>query len=294
MSGWRPDALLPGFESLELAQPDDYEGAVVATLVRLPAGDAPRGPVLYVHGWADYFFQRHMAERFNAEGFAFHALELRKYGRSLRSHQHPNFCKDLREYDADLTAALDALGGPVLLAGHSTGGLICALYASDGARKERIRGLWLNSAFFDFRAHGWQRTRMHLAAAAGRFVPFIPVPEELPPHYVRALQEEWEFDLRLKPLRGFPIYFGWIGAITDAHARVHRGLAIDCPVLSMHGDEADIILDWRDIARWSRMLGPRVSVLAFPGGWHDLVLSPRGIREEVFSALFAWAERIEA
>ncbi|HET7366123.1 MAG TPA: alpha/beta hydrolase, partial [Burkholderiales bacterium] len=62
MSAWRPDALLPGFEALELDFPPDYDGEVVATLVRLPVSRAPRGAVLYVHGFVDYFFQRHMAE----------------------------------------------------------------------------------------------------------------------------------------------------------------------------------------------------------------------------------------
>jgi alpha-beta hydrolase superfamily lysophospholipase len=57
----------------------------------------------------------------------------------------------------------------------------------------------------------------------------------------------------------------------------------------MHSDEADIVLDWRDIARWSRTLGSRVTVLAFPGGVHDLVLSRPHIREEVFRQLFSWA-----
>jgi pimeloyl-ACP methyl ester carboxylesterase len=98
MSDWRPDACLPGFEALEIAFADDYDGPVVATLVRLPAREAPRGAVLYVHGFADYFFQRHMAERFAAEGYAFYALDLRKHGRSLRAHQHPNFCKSVTEY----------------------------------------------------------------------------------------------------------------------------------------------------------------------------------------------------
>jgi alpha-beta hydrolase superfamily lysophospholipase len=62
----------------------------------------------------------------------------------------------------------------------------------------------------------------------------------------------------------------------------------------MHSDEADIVLDWRHIARWSRGLGPDVRVLAFPGAVHDLVLSRREIREEVFRQLFAWAERVAA
>src|SRR5512138_392307 len=115
MSAWRPD-ILPGFEARDLPAPDDYDGPVTATLVRFPTREAPRGPVLYVHGFSDYFFQRHMAERFQAEGFAFHALDLRKHGRSLRGHQHPNFCKDIAEYYADLDAAIAAIGAAVLLA----------------------------------------------------------------------------------------------------------------------------------------------------------------------------------
>jgi alpha-beta hydrolase superfamily lysophospholipase len=294
MSGWRPDALLPGFEALELQFPDDYDGAVVATLVRLPGGDSRRGAALYVHGYADYFFQRHMAERFAAEGFAFFALDLRKYGRSLRAHQHANFCKDVAEYYADITAAIDAIGTPVLLAGHSTGGLVASLYADKGARRGAVRALWLNSAFFDWRLSDWRRMQLHLAAALGRFFPFINDPDYFNPDYTISLLADWEFDARLKPAKGFPLYYGWLGAINDAHAKVHRGLAIACPVLSMHSDEADIVLDWRHIARWSRSLAPEVRVLAFPGAPHDLILARREIREEIFRQLFAWAERAVA
>jgi alpha-beta hydrolase superfamily lysophospholipase len=231
-----------------------------------------------------------MALRFAAEGYAFYALDLRKHGRSLRPHQHPNFCKSLAEYYADITRALDEIGEPVLLAGHSTGGLVCSLYAHEGERRQAVRALWLNSPFFDWRLPDWKKAQLHLAAAWGRFSPFLKDERSLREDYVGSLLDaQWEFDLRLKPLRGFPVYFGWLGAITDAHARVRRGLGLECPVLSMHSDEADIVLDWRDIARWSRTLGSRVTVLAFPGGVHDLVLSRPHIREEVFRQLFSWA-----
>ena len=294
MSGWRPDALLAGFEALELRFPDDYDGAVVATLVRLPAGEPRRGAALYLHGYADYFFQRHMAERFAAEGFAFFALDLRKYGRSLRPHQHPNFCKDVAEYYADITAAIDAIGAPVLLAGHSTGGLVGSLYAHEGARRGDVKALWLNSPFFDWRLPDWRRMPLHLAAALGRVFPFINDPHYFNPAYTLSLLADWEFDARLKPAKGFPLYYGWLGAISDAHAKVQSGLTIAYPVLSMHSDDADIVLDWRHIARWSRGLGPDVRVLAFPGAPHDLILARREIREEIFRQLFAWAERAGA
>ena len=293
MQAWQPDRFLPGFEALELEFPDDYDGRVLATLVRLPVRDAPRGSVLWVHGFIDYFFQRHVAERFALEGYAFYALDLRKHGRSNRPHQHPNFCRSIAEYYADITRSIDVIGEPVLLAGHSTGGLITSLYAHEGPHRERVQALWLNSPFFDWKLPDWRKAQLHMAAALGRFFPFLSDRKTLLPDYGRSLLDAgWQFDLALKPLEGFPVYYGWLGAIADAHAKVHRGLDIRCPVLSMHSDEADIVLDWRHISRWSRSLGPDVTVLSFPGAMHDVTLSNAEIREEVFRQLFAWAERV--
>ena len=294
---WHPDRLLPGFEALELPAPDDYDGRVVATLVRLPAADAPNGPVrgvvLYVHGFIDYFFQRHLAERFAAEGYAFYALDLRKHGRSLLPHQHPCFCKDVSEYHEDITRALTEINAPVLLAGHSTGGLICSLYKKEGERRDSVRALWLNSPFFDYPEAF--KSKLRIASMMGTFFPFLNDPKAVLPAYVRSIHRnwdgEWDFDLSLKPLLGFPAYFGWVRAIFAAHAKVHAGLGLDIPVLSMHSDEADIVLDWKQVASWSRTLGTKVAVLPFPGGLHDLVLSRSEIRDSVFNQLFAWAAR---
>jgi alpha-beta hydrolase superfamily lysophospholipase len=292
VTGWVADRI-EGFQARRLSFPDDYDGPVVATLVRLPQRDAPRGAVLYVHGFIDYFFQHHVAVRFAQEGFAFHALDLRKHGRSLGAHQHPCFCRDIAEYYADITRALEEIDEPVLLAGHSTGGLICALYAHEGERRQQVRALWLNSPFFEFAARGLRRAKLALGITLGRRFPFLSDRRSVPPAYVRSLHRdfggEWEFDLSLKPVNGFPIFFGWLSAIRDAHEKARAGLRLSCPVLSMHSDESDIILDWRHTARWSRTLGPRVSVLQFPGALHDLVLSRGEIRDEVFRQMFDWA-----
>jgi alpha-beta hydrolase superfamily lysophospholipase len=289
---WQPDRLLPGFEALELAAPDDYDGRVVATLVRLPVPAAERGAVLYVHGFIDYFFQRHMAQRFAADGYAFYALDLRKHGRSLLPHQHPCFCKDIAEYNGDITRALKEIDTDVLLAGHSTGGLVCSLYKHEGELRDRVRALWLNSPFFEFNASSSRLLQLKIARDMGLFFPFMNNPNAVLPAYVESLHKnwngEWDFDLALKPLLGFPAYFGWVRAIFEAHAKVHAGLSLACPVLSMHSDEADIVLNWKQVSRWSHTLGNNVSVRQFPGGLHDLVLSRREIREEVFRQLFTW------
>ena len=299
---WAADRLLPGFEAATLEFPPDYDGPVFATLVRKAGAIPKQRAVLYVHGFIDYFFQAHMAERFEAEGWSFYALDLRKHGRSLLAHQHPCFCKRIDEYFPDITRAIEIIrgevDGPLLLAGHSTGGLIAALYADSGDSRNGIAALWLNSPFFEFKVPRADRFKLGIAAATGILFPFLTDPKGLPRDYAKSIHKdhggEWDFDVKLKPIDGFPLYFGWVGAALAAHARVHSGLSVACPILVMHSDEADIVLHWRHIAKWSPRIGPDVTVQQYPGGLHDLALSKQPIRDSVFSAVFAWLERKKA
>ena len=294
---WAPDALLEGFETTRIESPDDYDGAVWATLVRKAGMPPASRAMLYVHGFVDYFFQSHMADRFIAEGWRFYALDLRKYGRSLSTHQRPNFCRNLEEYFADITRAIDLIlaeDGATRLAlmGHSTGGLTCSLYADAGERRDRLSALVLNSPFFEFRAPASRRRELAIACALGRWFPYLSNPKAVLPAYGKSLHRdyagEWSFDLRYKPINGFPAYFGWLHAVRAGHRRVQGTLDIRCPVLSMHSDESDIVLDWHHIACYSPRVGRGVTVMQFPGALHDLTLSRADVREQVFARMTGW------
>ncbi len=118
-------------ETLHL--PPDDEGPVVATLVSARA-ERPNGrAVLHVHGFSDYFFQTEYAGWWLERGYDFYALDLRKYGRSIRPHQTPTYVADLREYFAELDLAwwrITERDGHdrVVLTAHSTGGLTTSLW----------------------------------------------------------------------------------------------------------------------------------------------------------------------
>jgi alpha-beta hydrolase superfamily lysophospholipase len=123
-------------ETIEL--PDDEEGPVVATLVhrRTDADDGAdrRGAVLHLHGFSDYFFQTPAADYWTERGYDFYALDLRKYGRSLRPHQTPNFVTDLRHYFEEIDEAMARIRDRdghthVIVTAHSTGGLVAPLWA---------------------------------------------------------------------------------------------------------------------------------------------------------------------
>ena len=53
---------------------------------------------------------------------------------------HFNYCRSMREYDKDITCAINEIltSGyqDVVLLGHSTGGLLVSLYAAKGTLRE--------------------------------------------------------------------------------------------------------------------------------------------------------------
>ncbi len=53
---YKEDILQEGFEQTTIHQPDDYEGKVIATLIRKRKKTTTSKAVLYVHGFSDYFF----------------------------------------------------------------------------------------------------------------------------------------------------------------------------------------------------------------------------------------------
>jgi alpha-beta hydrolase superfamily lysophospholipase len=307
---WVADAMLPGFESLTLHLPDDYDGPVVATLVRRRAEVPSRTAVLYVHGFIDYFFQAHLAQQVIDHGCNFYALDLRKYGRSLRADErHPNLCQDVAEYFAEISAAMSILteaedNTSVVLMGHSTGGLVVSLYAHGRTYRSRVSAVVLNSPFFDFNASPSTKRGLRLLGALGGLAPFLSI-KPITPIYAQSLLRdyhgEWLFDTRLKPVHGFPVYFGWLRAIQRAQTQVRNGLAIACPVLVMHSDKSvdgeawtpdfqagDGVLNVADMRAAVSHLGPSVTEVEIRDGLHDLALSRVDVRERFFEELFGW------
>ncbi|NTV62137.1 MAG: alpha/beta hydrolase, partial [Oscillochloris sp.] len=236
---WKPDQALPGFEALTLTFPPDYDGPVIATLVRKPAPTPNGRAVLYIHGFIDYFFQIHMAEAYNAHGFSFYALDLRKSGRAMLPGQRYYFCLDMHEHFAEIDAAIDLICAAesnvqLLVNGHSTGGLLTSLYAAEGARRGQIAAFFLNSPFFEFNVDPFTKAISPLLAALGRFFPNMSI-GQLSSLYGesihRSARGEWNFDLRMKPLAGLQARLGWMRAIYLAQRRIQAGLDIPQPIL---------------------------------------------------------------
>lgn len=313
---WQADTALSGFDATTFDLGHDYEGHVIATLIRRTAPHPTQKAVLYIHGYTDYFFQTHLAETFNAQGFNFYALDLRKYGRSLTADQHPNFCKDIEEYFTEISAAIRIIteedgNETLVLKGHSTGGLTSSLYANSGEYRDRLDAVILNSPFFDWYLPQGQKRLINIASQFAFLLPYyVLVHEEHPSPYMLSIyadqKGEWDMNPAWRPLNGFPVYAGWCKAINKAHAKVRAGLNIQCPVLVMSSDKstngsewrpefqaADTILDVDHIREGSKRMGKHATYVQIPDGLHDLFLSREDVREHAASEIFNWLEKIQ-
>ena len=359
---WREDVLGADYESRTIPLMDDDAGPVVATLVRYrghassapssssaapalsPAPttsptdthsarseatpQAPRFVLLYIHGRNDYFFQRELAEDIAGCGGAFYALDLRRYGRSLRPGQRMGFVSNLSLYDEDIAEALDLIREdypdlPLVLMGHSTGGLLATLWAN--RHPGALDGLILNSAWLEMQTMASMRSAVApiLERIASRN-PMWAVPGgDGPDHYGRSLREGrnaldaplpdslaaypddpavkgWSYALEWKRPGSYPAYAAWLEAILDGHENVASSVHLDIPVLSMmstssyFGEEftetvfsSDVVLDREVILERSARLGPLVTMASFPGK-HDLLLSDPQVRAEVYETMNRW------
>ena len=297
-------------ETIEL--PAEDEGGLVATLVHRPAEAVDtRRAVLYLHGFSDYFFHVDLAQWWADRGYAFYALDLRKYGRSLRDHHTPAWVSDLHDYFGELDEAWDRVTGrdghdQVVVVAHSTGGLTASLWAHH-RQPAQLAGLVLNSPWLDMHGAAWLRSVAGKVALdrLGRHRPRHEIRRKVEGFYSRSLHREhdgeWDFDLALKPLHGMAVHAGWLRAVRRGHAEVHRGLDVPCPVLVLSsrrtaypramGDDvhrSDVVLDVHQIRRWASSLGDHVTSVAVDDARHDVFLSLPEARVAAYREVDTW------
>jgi alpha-beta hydrolase superfamily lysophospholipase len=307
------DVLGETFESAVIQQADDYEGKVICTLVHYKENTQNYTAVLYVHGFNDYFFQKEMAEQFHQHGITFYALDLRKYGRSWLPNQKLNNVRDLAEYDADIDTALNLLKQRghtrILLAGHSTGGLIVSVYAAKNKGKEKFEAVFCNSPFYDFNVPFFsKKIIVPLASSMAKKHPEKTKEGGISELYGESLHKnykgEWEYNLAWKPNIPPTPNFGWIRAIHLGHKQVKKGLKLGKPILVMHSNQSiyekkwsdkmftgDAVLSVKDIKQgYDRIEGVK-SEITIDNGIHDLILSKPEVRKKVYEDLFIWTEK---
>jgi alpha-beta hydrolase superfamily lysophospholipase len=238
---------------------------------------------------------------------------MHNHGRSLHAGTHGGYVADLDDYDAEITAAIGIISSlqaegdhhpSVALMGHSTGGLIAALWAN--RHPGVVSQLILDSPWLEM--HGSpsvRRAARTMVEPLARFWPeaVIRLPERS--FYWRSISSaaegEWKLDDNYRPPRAFPVRAGWLSAVLTGQSRVARGLNIDVPILvlisgaSANGmfwkesmRRTDAVLDVNTIALRALSLGRTVTLERIDGALLDVFLSAPRVRADAYARLARW------
>lgn len=338
---WSPDILGSGFSCYTIALPRDDEGELFSTLIRYQPGDDPGAiantpekpgfAFLYLHGWNDYFFQRELARHVALAGGAFYALDLAKYGRSYRDWMTFGWTEDLRSYDYDLAEARELIKAesgdlPLILSGHSTGGLTAAYWAM--RNRDELAGLVLNSPWIEMPFGAAQRKAVGgLGWLVGHYDGKRALPgQKADSVYVDSLAgwdpkidgdlpvklEKWCSDPSLagwdliRKWKGSSLAllrYGWLSGIAQAQQDLQELPALDIPVFmgtsttSSSGAKrtakvaySDCVLNVETLCAKAWQLSTRLTLCRYRGK-HDLWLSFPPVRQAFWRHFHHWVHQ---
>jgi len=248
-----------------------YEGERLYTAYYPASASEVRGTILWVHGYAEHSGRylpiiEYLLER----GWHSVAWDLRGHGRSTGRR---GYISDIEEYLADLTAVWThwhkRIPEPVVLFGHSLGGLIALRYRQKYSTLWKPRLTIISAPLIQLKVKVPRYKRI-LAQIAARFFPTLSMPSGLRPT-----------DLTHDPAEAHayatdPLVFkiataGWFAAIQRAQIDLWR----DLPRLTDEAflfliPEKDPICDSQAALRFYEHLPtPHKHLLTYPESYHE-------------------------
>jgi acylglycerol lipase len=149
-------------------------------MLRWSAAGTPRAHLLLAHGIGEHAGRHaHVASRFALAGIETHAYDLRGFGASGGRRAYVERWSDYHDdLEDQLAAAREAAGGrPVVLYGHSMGGLIALGYVLADPPRPAPDLLVLSAPAIAAIVARWKRD---LADVLGHLVPRLTIPNDLP------------------------------------------------------------------------------------------------------------------
>ncbi len=250
-----------------------------------PPQAAPRGSIVWVHGYAEHSGRYGEVVQFLAQrGWGSLLWDLRGHGRSTGRR---GFITDVEEYLYDLTAVWthwrEKMPTPVALFGHSLGGLIVLRYRQRYGEIGSPAATIVSAPLIQLRLEvpGWKKA---LGQVAARLFPTLSLPSGLEPTQLT------HDPARARAYAEDPLVFrtataGWFAAIQTAQVQLWK----DLPHLS-HGKylfllpEADPVCDPTATRRlYEHLPTPDKQLLTYPDAYHEVLHET--FREQVYEQL---------
>jgi alpha-beta hydrolase superfamily lysophospholipase len=255
-----------------------------------PSTEPPsRATLLVVHGYGEHCGRYpHVARYFTARGYTVELFDYRGHGQSAGKRGHIDSFED---YFGDLARAVElahvgAQGRPVVLVGHSHGGLLATLYAL--ARPKQLGGLVLSAPFFGLALRVPWPKRL-LGRLFGRLWPHLTLSTGIDPFTLsrdRTVGEAYGRDRwvhRVATAR-------WFTEVSNAQRHLPERLpGLEVPLLLLVAGH-DLLTDSALARRlFSTISNPAKQLHVYDGLYHELFNEPE--KERVLQDVLRWLDQ---
>lgn len=251
------------------------------------SGEAARATVLIVHGMGEHAGRyAALAQRLNGWGCAVRAYD--QYGHGRSGGPQGGLSADARLLDdlaqvIDATRAVMAASQPLVLLGHSMGGLVAADFVAAGVRQ--VEGLVLSSPALALHLSGLQKA---LLASLPRLLPNLRVANGVDAHDLSHDAAVVQAYLR-DPLRHGRISARMARYMAQGGARVLAGAGgWKVPTLLLWAGQ-DRVVDPAGSAALARLAPPAVlQAQCFDAAFHEIFNESEALAAPVFVRLQQW------
>lgn len=246
-----------------------------------PAGD-PRAAVLLLHGIAEHGGRyEHVGRRLADAGFTVVAIDHRGYGQSGGRRGHVDHWSQFTDDVEDQLVEVRALGVPVVLLGHSMGGLMASRYCVDTDRPQPdylvLSGPALEAEI---------PTHLRLAAPViSRLLPTLEIKDDGDPSFLSKdpqVGEVFYADPYRVPYPTARLGSELMGAMRETVAAIEN---ITMPVLVMHGSD-DRLVPAEASAVFETL--PNAERIVYDGLRHEIFNEAEGL--EIVDTVVEWID----
>ena len=245
-----------------------------------------------VHGLGEHGGRyQHLAEWFSQYGATIYAMDLRGHGRSGGQRGHaPSMQALLDDLDTVVTQARNESGAPLVLIGHSFGGLVAIAYALD--RPDHIDKAIFSAPMLvlKLKLPAWKQPLTRLLP---RVAPRLSVSNEVDPDLLS------HDPANARAYRSDPLVHDRVTgrlyseSVARGEAFIDRAAELRVPFLLMHGRDDEIVDPIGSQRFFARATARGRAFCLYPGLYHEIFNEVE--REKVFQDMHSWlTQRTEA
>ena len=252
-----------------------------------PDTKEPKAVICLVHGLGEHSSRyAHVAEAFGKDGYAMFTSDTRGHGRSGGPRGHfPSIEAVMKDIDLLFEHARTRYPGlPLILYGHSLGGILVLHYALK--RKPNVKGVVATSPGLHTALEN-QPAKIMAAKALGALIPTVSLPSGLDANAISRNKEIVDV-YNNDPLNHEKVSLGFGKVMLDVTKWTleHAG-EFSLPLLLMHG-KADTIAFPSSSIEFAAPLKDKVTLFLWDDAFHELHHEPE--RAEVFKTILIWMD----